>query len=213
MADSLTRLHQREYMSWRAMRRRCNDPKDPQFHNYGGRGISICAQWNQSFGQFLRDMGPRPEGKTLDRINVNGNYEPTNCRWATIKEQNSNRRDTVIIERDGLALPLKDWASRLGIPSTTLYNRHKAGLKGVTILSGRPAWMKKKPVTIPERPNRGNKAGYRGVSKDGSMWKAQTRINGKKIYLGRFSSAEEAHSVYCAAQAGRLKSDTDKKEM
>jgi len=73
------------------MKSRCTYPSHPHYENYGGRGISVCSRW-KFFENFLADMGARPAGLTLDRINSNGNYEPSNCRWATPKEQQANRR-------------------------------------------------------------------------------------------------------------------------
>ena len=81
----------REYRSWHAMRDRCDNPSRPGYSYYGGRGITYCDRW-ASFTAFLEDMGARPEGATLDRIDGEGNYEPGNCRWADLSTQNQNRR-------------------------------------------------------------------------------------------------------------------------
>jgi hypothetical protein len=82
------------YDCWVAMKARCLNSQHPMYKHYGARGITVCNQWISSFETFLHDMGSKPTVKhTLDRINVNGNYEPGNCRWATIQEQQKNRRD------------------------------------------------------------------------------------------------------------------------
>jgi hypothetical protein len=86
-----------EYCSWRCMKARCLNPKHKYFKHYGARGISICWRWlsDDGFENFLADLGERPKETTLDRINVNGNYEPDNCRWAAASEQRRNQRRMV----------------------------------------------------------------------------------------------------------------------
>ncbi len=84
------------YKAWARMIQRCNNPNVPSYHYYGGRGIKVCDRWQKSFTAFYEDMGVRPEGLELDRINNNGNYEPSNCRWITHAENNRNKSNTVL---------------------------------------------------------------------------------------------------------------------
>lgn len=80
------------YISWRCMKQRCDNPRNDSYENYGGRGISYIKRW-ENFAEFLKDMGPRKRGQSIDRINVNGSYSPENCKWSTRRQQDANKRD------------------------------------------------------------------------------------------------------------------------
>ena len=92
------------YRVWQAMKNRCYNPKQRAYPYYGGRGISVCGRWRESFSSFLSDMGMPPTGMSLDRIDNDGNYEPGNCRWATTLQQRHNRREIPPLERRQIAL-------------------------------------------------------------------------------------------------------------
>lgn len=107
LSDSIT------YKSWISAKQRCTNPHNHNYKNYGARGITMCEEWLKSFSTFLQDMGERPSIEyTLDRIDVNGDYEPNNCRWATHKQQSNNRRDNVIIYVDGVYLTVAQFTQR-----------------------------------------------------------------------------------------------------
>lgn len=114
-----------EYVAWWSMRQRCNNPKREDYYLYGGRGITVCARWNK-FKDFLADMGPKPTRQhSLDRQNNHKGYGPENCRWATPKQQNRNRRNTVWLIHKGVKRPLGEWAELLGTTTGVLRNRIK----------------------------------------------------------------------------------------
>lgn len=126
-----------EYAVWKSMRMRCNNPADGNYYRYGGRGIAVCARWS-NYPTFIADMGCRPSSAhSIDRIDVNGNYEPNNCRWATMSEQARNKRSTRNITAGGLTLPAIDWAEKLGKPVNTLYSRIRMGWSDEEIVNGR----------------------------------------------------------------------------
>ncbi len=116
-----------EWNSWRCMKSRCYKINDKEYKNYGARGIIVCDRWLNSFKNFFADMGPRPFGYTIDRIDNNGNYEPTNCRWATAKEQGNNSRVNRIITFNNISLNLIQWSERLNISTSIISKRLKAG--------------------------------------------------------------------------------------
>lgn len=112
-----------EYRSWRSMKQRCLDKTDPYFDRYGGRGITVCKEWLNSFEAFYAYMGPRPAGRTLDRIKSNGNYEPGNVQWSTHKQQQRNRSSNTMLTWKGRTMAMSAWAEELGIKKNTLVTR------------------------------------------------------------------------------------------
>jgi hypothetical protein len=114
------------YDSWKNMMRRCLNPKHKTYSCYGGRGITVCERW-KTFENFLADMGEKPAGKTLGRINNNEGYEPFNCRWETRQEQNNNTRRLRLFYRHGEIDTLAGWARRLGLSGSTIRDRIRNG--------------------------------------------------------------------------------------
>ena len=116
-----------EYRIWMAMRERCNRTNGPQFSNYGGRGIKVCARWN-SFRAFLKDMGTRPTPHhSIDRINNELGYGPDNCRWATSQEQANNTRYNRHLTFQGRTQTMAQWSRETGLTSPRICNRLKQG--------------------------------------------------------------------------------------
>jgi len=121
--------HSPEYKTWSHMIDRCHNPKCKLYPRYGGRGISVCDRWHNSFLTFLADIGHRPTPKhSIDRIDNDGNYEPGNCRWATYKEQNQNMRGNHIILFHGRSQCLQAWADEAGLKRGCLRNRLNSGI-------------------------------------------------------------------------------------
>lgn len=125
----------REYKVWSGMLDRCYYEHNVGFEHYGGRGISVCDKWKDDFSKFLADMGKCPPGYSLERIDVNGNYEPCNCKWIPLSDQQKNMRKTVRIEWNGEVKILADWSKLTGIDHTTIQRSIKRGLTLGEIIS------------------------------------------------------------------------------
>lgn len=123
--------HTREWNSLATALSRCGNANDPDYHSYGGRGIRVCDRWQDDHATFFQDMGSRPAGKTLDRIDVNGDYSPANCRWETPRNQARGRRDAIVLSVNGDEKLMVEWADESGMP-TDLINRR--------LRNGWPAW-------------------------------------------------------------------------
>lgn len=129
-------VHSKEYNSWRAMKRRCLNKNAANFKRYGGSNITICPAW-LSFENFFSDMGVRPDGTTLDRIDNTLGYFKENCRWATIKQQNQNLKSNVYITHNNERLCACEWSQRLGGSDALVSARLSRG------------WTIEKAVTTP----------------------------------------------------------------
>lgn len=120
-----------EYKIWIAMKSRCNNPKNPRYSKYGGRGITVCKEWEESFQNFINDVGFRPSSDhSIDRIDNDQGYSPSNCKWSTPHEQMTNRTITRYVLVDGEEIPLATLAKQYQIPANTLRFRI---LKGWTL--------------------------------------------------------------------------------
>ena len=117
-----------EYNAYSAMLGRCLNENNHKFEHYGGRGIKSCGRWKESFANFYEDMGARPAEHTLDRIDVNGDYEPANCRWATATQQAQNKTTNINLTHQGETKCLTQWARELEVPLPTAYCRYQRGL-------------------------------------------------------------------------------------
>lgn len=114
----------KEYIVYRGMIKRCTNPNEPSYKNYGGRGIAVCQRWLDSFENFLDDMGERPNGKfSLNRLNNEGNYCKENCAWSSDIEQHNNTRCNRYITRDGVTKTIAEWCRELGLNRSTVYAR------------------------------------------------------------------------------------------
>jgi len=161
-----------EYRAWEGMKDRCLNKNAAFYHCYGGRGITVCVEWIRSFEAFYRDMGPRPgKGYSLDRINVDGNYEPKNCRWATVKQQARNKRTTRFLTIEGNSKPLDDWAELAGLPASTIRNR-----------IDRNNWDAIDAVTMPPAATTERFLMFQGETLSLTAWSEKTGIRYATLY-------------------------------
>lgn len=130
-----------EYRTWRAVINRCHNPQADNYMYYGARGVSVCDRWRNSFEAFYADMGPS-NGLTIERIDNSRGYEPSNCRWANLKEQSKNRSSTKWVTYKGETISFVDFAAMFDIPYNTLRNRINAGMSPEDAVSKR--WLQKK---------------------------------------------------------------------
>lgn len=122
-------MHPAEYRTWIAMKNRCTNPNVPSYHRYGGRGITICDRWVHSFQNFFADMGERPSAEhSIDRINNDGDYEPSNCRWATREEQQWNISTNHLVTINGETKPVAEWCASMGISHNAVRTRLWRGM-------------------------------------------------------------------------------------
>lgn len=131
----------KEYHAWEAMLARCFNKNSQNFKNYGGRGITVCEAW-LSFENFFDDMGLAPKGNgiSIERNDVNGNYEPGNCRWATCAEQANNKRTNRFLTLKGRRMTIAQWSKETGLPENTIRNRLRRGWSDEKTLTESVHW-------------------------------------------------------------------------
>lgn len=187
------KTHRAEYRCWQDMIQRCHNSSNGAWSLYGKRGIFVCDRWRKSVANFIADMGPRPDGMSLDRIDNDGPYAPENCRWATTKTQNRNHRGCVFIEYQGKRQTIIEWAEQTGINEKTIHARFVKGLPVDQIFS--------KDKFQQHTAKLNSKSGLIGASPYRGKWKSQIKADGKVIYLGLFDTPEEASAAYLMARA------------
>jgi len=175
---------------WKNMRSRCLNSKSDFYHRYGGRGIGFHPRWND-FKSFIIDVtteiGDRPNGTSIDRIDNDGDYEPGNIKWSSASEQMNNRCNNITMVIDGVKHTAAQAAVIIGIRASIILFRIHSG------------WSDEKIISTP--PSSGsrsdNSSGFIGVSmiRRTGKWQARKTVNGKRISLGIFSSPEEAHAA------------------
>ena len=119
----------KEYQTWKSIKQRCNNRNCYTYYKYGYVGIRVCTRWQESYENFLADMGRCPTGMSLGRVDNNGDYSPENCRWETVDQQVHNKSNNVWLEYNGERLIQRDWAERLGVSQAAIRKHLKLGRK------------------------------------------------------------------------------------
>lgn len=156
---------------WRGLFTRCENPNHRTYKYYGARGIRVCQRW-RSFSNFYADMGERPPGLTLDRIDADGDYSPGNCRWATPQTQNANRRSSRLFTHGGETLCIADWAKRARIPYTAMHNR-------LAVLG----WAVERAITTPSKPAIKTQCPQGHVYTETGLYVGIRKRSGKKVLV------------------------------
>lgn len=169
------------YHTWAGMLARCTNPRHQHYRYYGGRGIAVCDRWHQ-FQNFLADMGEKPHGRSLDRINRDDDYAAYNCRWATAKEQARNKSTNRLMTMDGVTRTQAEWCELLGIHQATVNDRLHKG------------WGDAKALTTPPSPPR-RLLTYNGETLSVAEWARKLEISQATIYMRLHRGASAAKAL------------------
>lgn len=149
----------KEYHAWVLMLSRCHNESDSSYHRYGGRGVTVCGRWRESFESFLADMGPSPSpAHTVDRKDGTKGYDANNCRWATRREQSNNRPCNIHVTMNGRTMTLSQWCDELALPYKTVHARIKAGWEAATALTTPVRPIRRRSACCPGCPGPKNLA-------------------------------------------------------
>lgn len=181
-----------DYRIWCGMKSRCYNRNNDHYKDYGGRGINVCDRWLHSYAAFLEDMGPRPRGMTIERVDNNKGYSPENCVWADRRTQQNNRRTRQLLTVGQETYNLTEWSRRTGISFQTLKYRIDSG------------WGPREVVSIEVggiAPGRAPlRSGVKGVVPQGKRWGALIWSKGKSVWLGTFDTKEQAAVARASAE-------------